>query len=208
MGVTVSTDTASLLKQREGRRGGLRSPELKMFSILERCDSDQEPEAFSQNDRTVWECVTCTQLERGGRGGRAQVSERHLINVSAQTNLHIRCGVCVLHNTHPDRFIIDGEPVLHIRPQPSIGQTPVALNFHWEPLHLKMEVRSLSPWHTGSETDQQALLKSFSSATLKQPSLTLCITWIWLFLTFAGCFSEFVVRNPNCSSLDLKMSIY
>lgn len=49
----ASRATASLLKQGEGRRGGRRSPELKMFSILERCDSAQEPEAFSQNDRTV-----------------------------------------------------------------------------------------------------------------------------------------------------------
>lgn len=49
----VQRDTASLLKQREGRRGGRRSPELKMFSILERCDSDREPEAFTQNDGTV-----------------------------------------------------------------------------------------------------------------------------------------------------------
>lgn len=130
----------------------------------------------------------------------------HLINLFAWdgTLIYIhQVWQCILHITHPDRFIMGGEPMPHIPPQPSIGQMPVALNLHWEPLHLKMEVRSLSPRHIGSERDQPALLKSFSLAALQHPTLMYSLDFTVFqkpsFVLF--CFSCFSTILRNFSSL-------
>lgn len=199
----------------EARRGKKRRKEVPwvkdVFNFREMWFS---PSAWSFQSKWQDSVRVCNMhqhahVQRERQRQRAGERGRHLINVSGQTNLRPYTSgvVCVLHNTHPDRFIIDGEPMLHIRPLPSIGRAPVALNFHWEPLHLKMEVRSLSPWHTGSEKDQQALLKSFSSAAFEHPSLTGCIGWIWLFLTFAGFSSRFVVLIPKLQKFNLIKSV-
>lgn len=54
----------------------------------------------------------------------------------------------MVHMVHSDGFMMKAEPMLHIRPRSSI----VALDPQWEPLHLKMGVRSLSPQHSGLKT--------------------------------------------------------
>lgn len=113
------------------------------------------------------------------------------------THIH-QVWQCILHIAHPDRFIMGGEPMPHIPPQPSIGQTPVALNLRWEPLHLKMEVRSLSPRHIGSERDQPALLKSFSLAALQHPTLMYLLDFTLFQKPSSVCFSTILC---NFSSL-------
>lgn len=57
VGVMASGDTAALLQHRQRRRREERSPELRMFSILESRDFSQQPEAFSQNDKAVFVCM-------------------------------------------------------------------------------------------------------------------------------------------------------
>lgn len=144
------------------------------------CESVQHESACAHTDR--WERETFNQC----------------LCPDKPTLIYIRCGVHALHNTLLDRFIIDSVPMLHIHSQLSICRMPVALNFHQEPLHLKMEVRSLSLWHVGSEKDQPALLKLFYSAALKHPSLP-GVSWIWLFLPFAMVWT-FVIATSNCCS--------
>lgn len=172
----ASGDTAALQQQREGRWGGGRSPELRMFSILEGCDFSPTAWSFQskwQGCVCVWVQHVSVALALSHAHTLTQRVAKKPFNQSLCLRLHThihQVWQCILHIAHPDRFIMGGEPMPHIPHQPSIGQTPVALNLHWEPLHLKMEVRSLSPWHIGSERDQPAVLKSFSLAALQHPT--------------------------------------
>lgn len=122
-------ESAALPHQRQEEKE-MRGPTRKSSFIKLRCVFRQTGWSFQSKQEALIVCI-CVWVHMTIN----VQAKSHLINLLAWAQSlpsHIHQVWCVHASYQPlDRFIIKGEPILHISPSPSIDQNPAAWNFHY-----------------------------------------------------------------------------